>query len=354
MPPPRNHRVAHSMLRSSFRYNGQLQANQRFIEGRATEARQHIRWVTWCVGGLAGLTVAAGISLVTLFLTGVVQPLRQVVCEARQFAGPATEGGPETAGDELRAVGVYLRALMSDVAQSQSRLAGAEKLATLGKLAASVAHEIRNPLTAIKMWLFSLQKSVGDDSEARRKFQFISDEIGRLESIVRNFLEFARPPRLKTGTHRIEGLVDKTLDLLRPRLQAKRISVDWTPRGELPSVTADPDQFRQVLINLLDNAAEVTPESGRISMTAAVEQDGDGRPMAVLRLADAGSGMSDEVRERIFEPFFTTKEDGTGLGLCIAARIMAQHGGRLVLESSGPAGTTFALWLPVASEEPAP
>jgi signal transduction histidine kinase len=71
-------------------------------------------------------------------------------------------------------------------------------------------------------------------------------------------------------------------------------------------------------------------------------------------LADAGSGMSDEVRERIFEPFFTTKEDGTGLGLCIAARIMAQHGGRLVLESSGPAGTTFALWLPVASEEPAP
>ena len=118
----------------------------------------------------------------------------------------------------------------------------------------------------------------------------------------------------------------------------------------MPAILADTDKLKQVFINLIGNALDAMAPGGEIRIGATVENDADGRPMVVVRFRDSGSGMPKDVQARIFDPFFTTKEDGTGLGLCIAAQIMAHHEGSLVLESSTENGTTFAVWLPVLKE----
>jgi signal transduction histidine kinase len=227
----------------------------------------------------------------------------------------------------------------------------AEKLASVGKLAASVAHEIRNPLTAMKMWLFSIQEAVQGNADLGRRLGIISEEITRLESIVRNFLEFSRPMTLHCRPQDIGAVIDQTLEFLGPRFQAEKINITCKPRSALPPVMADAAQLKQVLLNLLGNAADAIAGGGEVRITSNAEKDADGRPMVVVRIGDTGPGMPRDIQCRIFEPFFTTKDKGSGLGLCIAAQVMVRHGGRLVLESSTEMGTTFAVWMPIAPEE---
>jgi signal transduction histidine kinase len=119
----------------------------------------------------------------------------------------------------------------------------------------------------------------------------------------------------------------------------------------LPPAIADASQFRQVLLNLFENAMDAMPQGGEIQVTANMETDANGQAMAVVRVRDTGHGMPQDVQRRVFEPFFTTKELGTGLGLCIAARVMDRHGGALVLESSTDKGTCFAVWVPAGNEK---
>ena len=313
--------------------------------------------MTWAVALCDAVTIGLGGILLWMFFQGVLLPLRGMVADARLFHGDRAGLAERSPEDETRAVGQYLRSLMSDVAdtrsrleQSQQRLLSAEKLASVGKLAASVAHEIRNPLTAVKMWLFSIRESVRGNPDLDRKVGIVSEEITRLESIVRNFLEFSRPPALHRQAQSIVPVIDQTLELLGPRLQEGQIQVVRVPapRPALPPVWADAERLKQVLINLVANAAEAMAGGGELRISTAVERDPDGRAMVVVRIQDTGPGMPPDVQDRVFEPFFTTKEQGTGLGLCIAAQIMARHDGLLVLERTNDQGTVFAVWTPVA------
>jgi len=320
------------------------------------DARRRIRWVSLAVGACVLLTIGLGAVLLRLFFYGVVFPVRAMVADARGFSGEVAPARQPLPTDELRAVGVYLRNLMTDVAdtrtileRSRNELKDAEKLASVGKLAASVAHEIRNPLTAIKMWLFSIQKQAAGDEELTRKLGVVSEEIRRLERIVRNFLEFSRPPELKLAVEPLPPILDTTLELVEPRIAAQKARLLRRDAPDLPPVLADREQIKQVLLNLLGNAAEAAGEGGRIRVSSTAESETDGRRMVVVRVSDSGPGIPDEVARRIFEPFFSTKDEGTGLGLCIAATIMARHEGRLVLESSDERGTTFAIHIPTAS-----
>lgn len=335
-----------------------ITANERFVDTAADDARRQIRWVSLAVSGCAALTVFLSAALLWLFYFGVAVPVRAMAADARSFVGgaPAEDKGLPT--DELRAVGIYLRNLMSDMAdarttleRSRRQLRDAEKLASVGKLAASVAHEIRNPLTAIKMWLFSIQKEVGGNEALDKKFEMVAEEIRRLENIVRGFLEFSRPPEMKLSVESISTLLDKTLELMEPRIVHHKIKLVREESPNLPAVLADWEQIRQVLVNLLNNAAEASGQGGQIKVVTTTETDADGRRMVVVRVCDTGPGMPEEVAQRIFEPFFSTKDHGVGLGLCIAARIMVRHEGRLALESSGEEGTTFAIHIPAAPGE---
>lgn len=226
--------------------------------------------------------------------------------------------------------------------------ATAEKVASVGRLAAAVAHEIRNPLTAIKMWLFSIRESVSKQPEVGRKLTIVSEEVARLEGIVREFLEFSRPPTLNCRPQPLAPLLAQLLEFLGPRLEQDGIRVRQDVPPDLPLILADSEQLKQVFLNLLGNAAEALPGGGELRILAAADHEAEGRHSVVIRVGDSGPGIPAELQERLFQPFFTTKEHGTGIGLWISAQIMARHQGQLVLESSTDRGTVFAIRIPVA------
>lgn len=230
--------------------------------------------------------------------------------------------------------------------ESQAIIVRQEKLASLGVLAAGVAHEIRNPLTAIKFRLFSLKKSL--PPAASEDASVIANEISRLERIVKDFLEFARPSEPELVAMPAQRIVQEVHELLRPQLEKSAIKLEMAASAPL-WVRADAQQIKQVLINLIQNSADSIGRNGVITLRVA-SQSGPGRKgtngTVVMEVADTGKGIPPEVQKRLFDPFFTTKPGGTGLGLPIAARIVEKHGGKLGYETAHNRGTTFRIVLP--------
>jgi signal transduction histidine kinase len=237
------------------------------------------------------------------------------------------------------------------LSQSQLIIERQEKLASLGTLAAGVAHEIRNPLTALKFRLFSLKTSIPAVA-ANEDAAVIATEISRLERIVKDFLQFARPSEPEPATVPALRLINEVAVLLQPQLQRTAIHLEIRPIDQ-PSVHVDPHQLKQVLINLIQNSADAIGRDGTITLSLRAATAGLGgrtRPVAVLAVADTGKGIPPEAEKRLFDPFFTTKEGGTGLGLAIAARIVGKHGGLLRYQTQLHRGTTFEILLPVTDD----
>jgi signal transduction histidine kinase len=231
--------------------------------------------------------------------------------------------------------------------ESEAIIARQEKLASLGVLAAGVAHEIRNPLTAIKFRLFSLKKALPVTDAANEDAAMISNEISRLEKIVKDFLRFARPSEPELVAIPAQRVLQEVYDLLQPQLEKNSIEIKLVP-GEPAWVRADTQQIKQVLINLIQNAAESIGQNGQI--TLRVRREGKREKMVALEVTDTGRGIPPAVQQRLFDPFFTTKEGGTGLGLPIAARIVEKHEGELRYETEPNHGTTFRVVLPRLNE----
>lgn len=233
--------------------------------------------------------------------------------------------------------------------QSTAIIERQEKLASLGVLASGVAHEIRNPLTAIKFRLFSLKKAV-PAMAGSEDASVIADELNRLERIVKDFLRFARPSDPELTAMPAERVLREAGDFLKVQFDRAGISLRFDLQ-EGVWVRADAQQMKQVLINLIHNAAEAIGRDGVITLrlrTDEAEFDGVSREAAILSVSDTGKGMAPEVQARLFDPFFTTKENGTGLGLAIAARIIEKHGGNLYYDTEAGVGTTFEIVLPRA------
>ena len=255
--------------------------------------------------------------------------------------------------DEVKALSRRVHSLLEDVDQTQSELQQSrehllqsEKLASVGKLAAGVAHSIRNPLTSVKMRLFSMERTLELSSTQKEDFEVISEEIRHIDSILRNFLEFSRRPKLKTQSVSPSDVVDMAIQLLRHRLESYGVSVELYRQRRLPEIEADPEQLKEVLVNIIVNACEAVGDGGLIRIR---EEEGVVEPtgrVVVIRVSDNGPGVAEAIREQVFQPFFSTKEEGTGLGLSIAARIMEDHGGCLSLRSREGKGATFIITLP--------
>jgi signal transduction histidine kinase len=216
----------------------------------------------------------------------------------------------------------------------------------VGKLAAGVAHSIRNPLTSVKIRLFSLGRAQALSSPQKEDFEVISEEIGHIDTIVRNFLEFARPPKLKIQEVSPSDVVDMALRLLKHRLESFGVAVEVAREEKLPRIRLDPDQLKEVLVNLLINACEVIREGGKIKIEETVQSKNGDREVRI-RVIDNGPGIPEAIQEKVFQPFFSTKEEGTGLGLSIASRIVEDHGGRLELYSREGEGAAFIISLPL-------
>jgi len=224
-----------------------------------------------------------------------------------------------------------------------------EKLASLGILAAGVAHEIRNPLTAIKARLYTQQKALPTGSPAHNDATFIGKEIDRLARITSEFLAFARPSDPTLQSMPAATLLDEVRDLLAPQLTEDSIRVVVEPAPAL-QVNGDPHQLQQVLINLVQNAAESIGSNGTISLRARSGEfalNGKAHDVAILEVEDTGKGIPPDVQARLFDPFFTTKASGAGLGLSIAARIIEKHGGAIQYQTRVDHGTTFGIILPL-------
>jgi signal transduction histidine kinase len=224
-----------------------------------------------------------------------------------------------------------------------------EKLASLGMLAAGVAHEIRNPLTAIKAWLFLQQKHLTTGTPEFADAELIGSEINRLERIVKDFLQFARPsdPQFVV-VHAAQPLRD-VRTLMEPQLEKSRIKLVFN-EGPDAQIRIDPQQIRQVLINLVQNAADSIGQNGTVTLRVRLNGkrlNDRHQDVAILEVADTGKGILPEAEKRLFDPFFTTKDFGTGLGLPIAARIVEKHGGALQYQTQAGIGTTFGIILPL-------
>ncbi len=295
---------------------------------------------------LPGALVMGALLLYILFHQ-VLEPIRLLAFGSEK----GSKGGRVV--NEVKALSNRVTSLMEDVDQTQTQLQQsrehllqAEKLAMVGKLAAGVAHTIRNPLTSVKMRLFSMERSLELSSTQREDFEVISDEIRHIDTIVRNFLEFSRPPKLKIQSISGSDVVDSAIQLLRHRLESYGVEVELYRQRRLPEVQGDPEQLKEVLVNLMVNACEAMPEGGKIAIR---EEEGVTGPLghvAVIRLSDNGPGIPEALQDKVFQPFFSTKEEGTGLGLSIAARIIEDHKGWLNVRSREGKGTTFTITLP--------
>jgi signal transduction histidine kinase len=278
----------------------------------------------------------------------ILGPVRRLTAEANR------KGDNPAAGDEVKALSHSVRGLIQDVNQTQTELEKsresllqAEKLAIVGKLAASMAHSIRNPFTSVKMRLFSLNRSLELTGNQKDDFEVISEEIRHIDTIIQNFLEFSRPPKLKIQSISPSVVVDRTIQLLEHRLKSYNVRAQIERDQVLPAIDVDPEQLKELLVNIIVNACEAMTAGGSILIKEEVEQDRPHERHAIIRISDSGLGIPDAIQNKIFQPFFTTKEEGTGLGLSIASRIIKDHNGRLDVESMQGDGATFIIRLPV-------
>ena len=234
------------------------------------------------------------------------------------------------------------------LSESEAAIVRQEKLAALGTLAAGVAHEIRNPLTAIKFRLFSLRKALPAAMAHNEDTSVIEEEIDRLERIVKDFIQFARPSDPQWVDAPVSRILDEVRSLMSPELEAVSIPLTLQVTHDM-WLRVDPQQLKQVMINLVQNAMESIETSGTITLGAVRDHatlGGARRPVAVITVTDTGKGIPPEARSRLFDPFFTTKDGGTGLGLAMASRVIDTLGGQLHYHTQLHRGTTFRIVLP--------
>jgi signal transduction histidine kinase len=247
----------------------------------------------------------------------------------------------------LGAVALQNSRLYARVFASEESLRRNERLTTLGLLAAEIAHEIRNPLTVLKLLHGGLGLDFADGDPRRTDVRVIGEKLDQLEAIVTRVLNFAKAPTSLHSRYQVAEIVGDTLILIRLKLAQSKIRASFDPPARSIVVEGHKGQLQQVLLNLLINSMQAMPEGGDITLRLGTEARGSTQ-CAVIDVADTGSGIPDAVRERIFDSFLTGRPEGTGLGLAIAKRILQGHNGDIALVSSSPAGTTLRITIPLA------
>jgi two-component system sensor histidine kinase HydH len=239
-----------------------------------------------------------------------------------------------------------LKRVYAELQNNFERMKRAERLYAIGQLSAGLAHEIRNPLASIAGAAGILLRSPNRDPAQTEVVEIIDRESRRLNRLLTNFLNFAKPPAPQYRVISLEPVLDSVIglashaDTLGPVTFRKKIS------GKKGTVECDPEQLKQVLLNLVINAVQAMPEGGEILLAARIEG-----ARAVLEVSDQGSGVSPEEMDKIFDPFYTTKENGTGLGLSVAHQIVLQLGGMLTARRNAGRGMTFTVIIPVQAEK---
>lgn len=242
-----------------------------------------------------------------------------------------------------------LRSKNDEVQVMTQQLWQAAKLATVGELAASIAHELNNPLATVTLRIESLLSQTPSDDPRRRPLEIIEQETERMGHLVANLLQFSRRGHRQISSVDVADELVKSLELISHHMRQRRIQVVEEFLPKMPIIQADRQQVRQIFLNLLTNASDAMPDGGTLTLRTTLDTLASGRTVLVIEFADTGVGISPENLPKVMDPFFTTKEEGrgTGLGLAICRRAVQEHGGTVHIASELGKGTTLRVALPI-------
>jgi two-component system NtrC family sensor kinase len=233
---------------------------------------------------------------------------------------------------------------------AQAQLLQSAKLAAVGELAASVAHEINNPLYAARNSLYLVAQDLPPHAPQHPFLEIAQQELGRIARIITRMRDFYRPARAELAPADVNTILMETIELIQTHLRQGQVAATTDLAGNLPPLLGHADQLRQVFLNLLLNACDAMPDGGVVRVTTRLQVPaGEGPPSIVIQVSDSGVGIPPEHLPHLFEPFYTTKPQGTGLGLAISLHIVTQHGGTIIPESVAANGTTFTVTLPLTA-----
>jgi two-component system, NtrC family, sensor histidine kinase HydH len=322
--------------------------NARRIVESEVEHRATLQKMAWGMAAIGGSAALAGLFLGYGVARGLSRSIRRIQVRVRDAAGlldrdlPAVElvgGGIDQLDRQVQALVGRVGGVVETLQQREREVRRAEQLAAVGQLAAGMAHEIRNPMTSIKMLVQAGREAsggLGPDDLA-----VIEGEVRRVERSLQTFLDYARPPKPSKAATDLAGLIRDTLDLTRGRAAKQHVTVRFDPPARHVTVDADAGQLRQVLVNLILNSLDAMPGGG--DLTVGVRPAGSN---VEVRVEDTGPGVAPEMRGRLFEPFASTKDTGLGLGLVICRRIVEDHGGTIAADGPPGAGARFVVRLP--------
>jgi two-component system NtrC family sensor kinase len=306
----------------------------------------------WIVIVAAGGAVAICFVTLIVMLVLIQRPLE----ELKRVIGRVSEGDLGARvdfakrNDDVGQLGQQFNEMIRQLEESraeierlhQREMARAEHLATIGELAAGLAHEIRNPLAGIAGVVEVMGRELPPESSSRAVLPEVHSEIQHIQAILNDLLAYARPRPPEFHPADLNATVEQAVSLARQQVRTKPIEITLESEKRLPGILHDPVQVQQVILNLLLNGIQAISNQGKIEV--ALRQE---REYAVVRIRDNGKGISRESLPRIFKPFFTTRKEGTGLGLPLARGIVESHKGRIEVTSEPGRGAQFEVWLPI-------
>ena len=321
------------------------------IEG---ETRQH--WTTMIFTGIVALLAAGG--LIWLFLTLVVERRVDSLAQAmrRVKSGDLSARAVADDADELGQLALSFNEMVTELADARRQLEDrhteeirrAEHLASLGQMAAGIAHEINNPIAGMLSCVRSLLKGAKSEQQRQQSLEMLREGLGRIGRIVGQLLNFAREAKPQFASTDLRMLLENCASLIREECEARGVACEMASAGAPPAIWGDRYQLEQVFQNILKNSLDAMPAGGRITIAAGARAGADGSEVEV-RIADTGIGIPPQDLSRVFDPFFTTKDvgKGTGLGLSVSYGIVKAHGGTIQVASQVGKGTVFTVSLPV-------
>jgi signal transduction histidine kinase len=317
---------------------------------------------------VAGIVEAKRRALLAISLSALAAGLVASWLIARSLARPISElrramavvGGGDLdhtieprSRDEIGDLARAFARMTEQLRQSRAQLVQSEKLASIGQMAAAVAHGLRNPLASLRA-AAQLARHRVEAPAAREQLNAIVEQVDRLDLRIAHLLTFSRPAPFHPLRERVQTLVEGALAGFSELLRQRRVELSVTCGAALPEIRVDPMRLEQALTEIVSNALDAMPEGGRLEIAARTQQGAGGATGVMLEVADSGRGIPPEILPNLCEPFFTTRPEGTGLGLAIAKRYIEEAGGQLDIVSAVGRGTTVRLWLPVASGDVVP
>jgi two-component system NtrC family sensor kinase len=296
----------------------------------------------------ATFTVIVGL-FVAFHARRLLAPLSAVTERARAVArGDLTPRPVVAKNDEIGELAATFEGMVAAIARANAELLTSERLAAIGKMAAQVTHEVRNPLSSLALNVELLEEELGDRAgEANVLLTAIKLEVERLTLLTEKYLSLARRSRPDFQQEDLGLVVSEAVGASQAELAAHEIRIDLSIEPGLPPASVDETQIRQVLLNLIRNAREAMLGGGQLGVGVRALRPPEPPEVLEISVSDSGAGMDDQTRERLFEPFFTTKRHGNGLGLAITHEIVEAHGGKIRCERQQPRGTRFVIELPV-------